>query len=296
MNEFGDSGRIAFIGAGRLATGLALAFQAAGEQVRAVASRDPNSARALAARLPSCQPISAQDAVDAGELVFITVPDDAIARVAAGLRWRQGQFVVHCSGATEVSVLAPAAQSGAVIGGFHPMQSFTNPDVAVASLPGCAVAVEAMEPLFARLTRLARSIECRPFALPAGVRARYHATGSYAAQFVNALLLEASVVWESFGMDRDTAVRAHLPLLKGTVAAIEHDGLVRGLSGPISRGDAGTLRRNLEGIASVGDDTLALYRQLARRALSLAIERGSLTPAQVDALKALLDDKLRDPS
>jgi len=294
MRKHARSTAIAFIGAGRLATGLALAMHAAGAEVHAVASRNAESARALAARIPGCRAYDAQQAVDSAGLVFLSVPDDAIATVAGSLTWKPGQAVVHCSGATEISTLDAAAASGAATGGFHPLQTFTDPAVALANLPGCTVAIEAAEPLFSRLSALAEAMRCRPFALPAGARARYHATGSYAAQFINALLLEASTVWESFGMDREAAVRALLPLLKGTVAAIEHGGLARGLAGPVSRGDAGTVRRQLEGIATLGEDHLALFRELTRLTLPLAIERGTLTQAQVESLRALLDAPTRE--
>ncbi|MBM3346579.1 MAG: DUF2520 domain-containing protein [Betaproteobacteria bacterium] len=295
MEENAGSTAIAFIGAGRLATGLALAMHAAGAPVQAVASRSPASARALAERIPGCIACSPKQAVENAGLVFLSVPDDAIAGVAGSLAWTPGQAVVHCSGATEISALADAAGAGAATGGFHPLQTFTDPVVALSNLPGCSVAIEAAEPLFSRLTALTEAIGCRPFALPPGARARYHATGSYAAQFVNALLLEASAVWESFGMDRAAAVRALLPLLKGTVAAIEHGGLVHGLAGPVSRGDAGTVRRQLEGIATLGADHLALFRELTRLTLPLAIERGTLTPSQVASLRALLDTRTQQP-
>jgi len=294
MRKHARSTSIAFIGAGRLASGLALAMHAAGAEVQAVASRNAESALALAARIPGCQACDAQQAVDSAGLVFLSVPDDAIATVAGSLTWKPGQSVVHCSGATEITALDAAATAGAATGGFHPLQTFTDPAVALANLPGCTVAIEAAEPLFSRLSALAEAMRCRPFALPAGARARYHATGSYAAQFINALLLEASTVWESFGMDREAAVRALLPLLKGTVAAIEHGGLARGLAGPVSRGDAGTVRRQLEGIATLGEDHLALFRELTRLTLPLAIERGTLTQAQVESLRALLDAPTRE--
>ena len=279
----------AFIGTGRLATGLALAFNANGINIGAVGGRNQTSAQALASRLPGCEALAAQEVADRHELVFIAVPDDAIGDVARSIAWHSGQAVVHCSGATEISVLESATKAGALIGGFHPLQTFTDPQVALRTLPGCTVAIEAPDPLFSTLDSLARAIGCHPFALPAGARARYHATGSYAAQFINALLLEASAVWASFGLDRQAAVQALLPLLKGTVAAIEHDGLARGLAGPVSRGDAGTVRRQLQGIESVGNDHLELFRELTRLTLPLAIERGALTPEQIEALSEVLE-------
>ena len=291
MNSGLSTSKIVFIGAGRLATGLSLALHANGIAVQAITSRNRDKSQALASRIPGCSTIGMQAAVDLGDLVFIAVPDDAIASVAAQLRWRPGQSAVHCSGATEIAVLSPALEAGAAIGGFHPLQTFTDPEVALATLPGCTVALEAEPELFSTLEHLAKAIGCRPFALPKGARARYHATGSYGAQFINALLLEASAVWESFGKDREAAVRALLPLLKGTIAAIEHDGLAHGLAGPVSRGDAGTVRRQLEGIAQVGDAQVALFRQLTRLTLPLAIERGSLSAVQIEALRTLLEDK-----
>lgn len=287
---------IAFIGSGRLCTGLALAFHANGIKISAIAGRNAGTARALAARFTGCEALSAEQAVEQSELVFIGVPDDSIASVANQVRWRAGQSVVHCSGATDVAVLDAAKEAGALTGGFHPLQTFTDPLVALRTLPGCTVAIEAPEPLLTTLTGMARAIGCNPFALPPGARARYHATGSYAAQFINALLLEAAEVWASFGMDRQAAVDALMPLLKGTVAAIEHDGLARGLAGPVSRGDAGTVRRQFEGIASVSERHLQLFRELTRRTLPLAIERGNLDEAKIAALRALLEPGDAKPS
>lgn len=280
---------IAFIGAGRLAAGLARAMAAAGRTVTAVASRTPASAARLATRIPGCMALDAQAAADIADLVIISAPDQAIAGIAAALRWRPGQAVVHCSGATEVAALEPARRAGAVIGGFHPMQAFADPDAALASLPGCTVGIEAADAALAEgLQTLAEAIGCRPMRLPPGCRARYHAAGGYASQFVNVLLREAADIWKTFGMDEATAVRALLPLLKGNIAAIERNGLAGGMPGPVSRGDVGTVQRHVADLAQVDEATLSLYCELARRTIALAIERGSLGEAQAADLRRLL--------
>ena len=56
--------------------------------------------------------------------------------VAQAVGWRSGQGVAHCSGAVEVTALAPAQVAGAVIGGFHPLQAFATVEAALAVLPG----------------------------------------------------------------------------------------------------------------------------------------------------------------
>ena len=290
--------KIAFIGADRLATGLALAFSAAGMAVVGVASRSRASAKKLAARIPECSALDSQQAVDTAELVFITIPDDAIAAVTASLRWRAGMSVVHCSGATEIAALAPAAVAGARIGGFHPIQAFTDPEAALASLPGCTVSIETGEeqsadsaPLQVSLEALAAAIGCRTIRLPAGCRARYHASGGYASQFVNVLMREATTIWQSFGVSEEEAIRALLPLLKGTVAAIENAGIAKGMPGPVSRGDIGTIQRHVADLAAVSPETLTLYRELALRTVPIAEERGSLDAERAEALRKLLSPR-----
>jgi predicted short-subunit dehydrogenase-like oxidoreductase (DUF2520 family) len=280
--------RIGFIGAGRLATGLALALIRHGVPVTAVASRRDVSAARFAHRIPGCRQMPAADLAAHCGLIFITVPDDAIADVARGTRWRDGMFVVHCSGATELSALQAAADGGAQIGGFHPMQAFTDPDSAAATLPGCTVSIEAEQPLRHVLEELAARLQCNHIALPSGCRARYHAAAGYASQHINVMMREASHIFASFGIDEAAAVRALLPLLKGIVASIETQGIAQGMPGPVSRGDLGTVQRHVAALESMGGDSADLYRELTRRSIALALERGSIDTTKADALRAAL--------
>lgn len=286
--------RIAFVGAGRVARALAWGLAQGGERVVAAASRSQGSAGLLAARIAGCRAVgNAQDAVDASDLVFITVPDDAIADVAAGLVWRRDVAVVHCSGATEVAALEPAARAGAQTGGFHPLQAFADAEVALAGLPGCTIAIEAEAPLLPRLEQLAEALRCRTIRLPPGCRARYHAAAHYAAGFVVTLLSQAVDIWRSFGIEREDAIRALLPLLRGTTASVERSGLAQGLAGTYSRGDIGTLQKHLADLARVGPDALHLYCELALRSIPLGLERGGYDETRAEAMRALLLRELK---
>jgi predicted short-subunit dehydrogenase-like oxidoreductase (DUF2520 family) len=286
--------RIGFIGAGRVAKGLAWGLAQARHDIVAAASRSVASAEQLAARIADCRvSTSAQDVVDRADLVFITVPDDAIAAVAASVNWRQGMAVVHCSGATDVSALEPAARAGAAIGGFHPLQLFADPDVALAGLPGCTVAIEAGAPLSSQLELLAAALRCRTIRLPPGARARYHASAHYAAGFVITLLNEAAEIWQSFGASREDAVGALLPLLRGTAAAVERSGLAQGLAGTYSRGDIGTLEKHLDSLARIGPDALHLYCELALRSIPLGLERGGYDEKRAAEMRARLRQALK---
>lgn len=281
--------RIGFIGAGRVARGLAMGMAQAGQQVVAVASRSPESAVQLAAMVGGCRAHArAQEVVDASDLVFVTVPDDAIAAVAASVAWRSGMAAAHCSGATEVAALATAAAAGAQLGGFHPLQLFADPEVALAGLPGCTIAIEAEAPLLARLEQLAQALRCRSLRLPPGCRARYHAAAHYAAGFVVTLLSQAVDLWQTFGVGREDTMRALLPLLRGTVASVERSGLVQSLAGTYSRGDIGTLEKHLADLARAGPEALHLYCELALRSISLGLERGGYDAQRAETMRALL--------
>lgn len=288
-----NSPRIGFIGAGRVAKALAWGLAGSKHSVVAAASRNVASAQQLADRIAGCRATHAQDVVDCSDLVFITVPDDAIAAVAASFRWREGVAVAHCSGATEVAVLAPAARAGAEIGGFHPLQLFADPEVALAGLPGCTIAIEAEGALLSRLERLATALQCRTMRLPPGCRARYHAAAHYAAGFVIALLKQATDLWQSFGIEREDTIRALLPLLRGTAASVERSGLAQGLAGTYSRGDISTLQKHLADLARAGPDALHLYCELALRSIPLGLERGGYDEKHAEAMRVLLRRALK---
>ncbi|WP_294000864.1 Rossmann-like and DUF2520 domain-containing protein [Sphaerotilus sp.] len=267
-----DRPRIALVGAGRVAQALVIALARAGWPVAAVGSRHPE--HLSAATYP--QPCTLQQAVDQADLVLLTVADDAIAPVAAALRWRAGQAVVHCSGATEVAALDPAARAGAQTGGFHPLQIFSDPVLAAHRLAGSTAAVEAGPALMPTLQALAAALQMRATVLPPGMRVRYHVAAGYAASFLLPVLQEAVALWAEFGVDEAEALQALLPLSRGTLDAAAARGLAGALSGPIARGDVGVVARHLAELTALGPQRVGFYRGLAASQPALAQRAGRL--------------------
>ncbi|RQO55520.1 DUF2520 domain-containing protein [Paucibacter sp. KBW04] len=286
---------IAFIGAGRLGQTLALALAQRGEPVLAIASRRLASAQALAAQIPGCQAMSAEQAVAAADLVFLSTPDDELAGLARDLPWRAGQAVLHCSGATELAVLSPALAAGAAVGGFHPLQIFSDPQQALGLLAGSTVAIESADAtLQAELLRLAQLLDMRPLRLPPGARAAYHGAASFAASFLLSLLDEAAEVWARLGLPREQALPALLPLAQGTLQAAQSRGLAGALSGPISRGDRGVVAAHLQAFDALGESHGQFYRELAQRQLVLAAQAGRLDAEALNAMDQLLGQGLTE--
>ena len=172
---FSTTPRLGFVGAGRLARCLAAIWSRAGYPVTAIASRSAASAREFAGELPGCQIADDGSAVARhADIVFLTVPDDAIGATANALQLDQArassQAVVHCSGATPVDVLAPAQAQGAEIGGFHPLFLFGGLASDQTRIAGCSVTIEARGPLHDTLTALVRALGCHPLSIPPGGR------------------------------------------------------------------------------------------------------------------------------
>ncbi|GAB3630253.1 NADP oxidoreductase [Pandoraea terrae] len=277
---------LGFVGAGRVARALAKAAVRAGWRVAAVASRTPDHAQRLAGTLPDCTAVAPEAIFSHADLVFLTVPDDAIAPAAAVLRPGPGQALVHCSGASEVALLAPAQMRGAAIGGFHPLYLFAGLDDDAERLAGCAITLEADGRLGDTLRALTAAIGCRALTIPAGQRMLYHAGANYAASFLLCMLDEAVQLWRHIGMDETEAREALWPLVNGTLDAARQKGLPGALAGPVSRGDAGVVAKHAAALAAAGGDHAALYAMLIERAIGLARQRPKADEAALQAISA----------
>lgn len=287
--------RLGFIGAGRAAGVLATGLLQAGHTVSAVASRSQASADALAKRLPGCVPYrDAQMVADACDLVFITTPDDAIETVARAVRWRAGTAVVHCSGAMSTDVLSAAKECGAAIGSLHPMQTFPAASTSAACLVGVAFAVEAEPPLREELKAMARSLGGWPVEIDPQDRALYHLSGFLACGAIVTLLGQASELWESMGHSRKLGLEVLLPILKSTVESLESQGIPGALTGPISRGDVGTVRKHLDALERGASTVLPTYCELALGAIQISRGKGSLDAATELELTTLVRERLNN--
>jgi len=281
--------RLGLIGAGHVGLVLGRAFAAAGWPVVAVASRDAGRRARFQAAVPGARAYpEAAPVLDDVEIAFLTVPDDAIATVAAGLRLYAGQGLVHTSGLVPAAVLAPALSAGTMAASFHPLVAFAREEEALAALPGATVALEGDEPLVALLADLATAIGAHPVRVPAGAKAAYHAAAVMAAGAEIALLDAIVSLGRGAGLDERASLAVYLPLVRQAISGAETLGVRSALTGPIVRGDVGTVRAHLEALARLAPDALGLYRAAAERELAMALADGRLTQEQAATMRAAL--------
>jgi predicted short-subunit dehydrogenase-like oxidoreductase (DUF2520 family) len=195
---------------------------------------------------------------------------------------------------TEVEVLDHARLQGASTGGFHPMQTFGDPEAAMRSLPGCTITVEAADPmLMERLLQLVSLLGCAANRLPAGMRGRYHAAAGYTSQFINALFDQAIRLWQTWGATEEEALRALWPLAQGTLSSIQSAGVARGMPGPVSRGDVSSIEKHLRAVSPMGPEMLNFYRTLCTATVPLALQAGGIAEERAQQFVDLLEERVR---
>lgn len=280
---------LGIVGAGAVGTALGVALSRAGWPVHAVASRDAGRREAFRKQVEGARAFAEATAlIEEVELIVLAVPDDAVAYLAASLRMYSGQAMVHTSGALGAEVLAPAMAAGTQIGAFHPLVAFADTERAVAALHGATVAVEGDDQLAALLGRMAEAIGATPVRLAAGSKTAYHAAAVLAAGGFVALLDAIAELGRVAGLDEAGSLAIYGPLIEQTLGNARALGIRDALTGPITRGDRGTLEAHLATLRAHAPGVVDLYRAAAEREIQLASERGVLTPDAVAGLRSSL--------
>jgi predicted short-subunit dehydrogenase-like oxidoreductase (DUF2520 family) len=282
--------RIGIVGAGHAGLALGVAFSRAGWPVAGVASRDPANRARFTRLVASARPVErAQELVDGVDIVFVTVPDDAIPDVAASIRLYGGQAIVHTSGALPADVLSPSLAAGTSAGGFHPLVAFADLERSLEALAGATVALESDdESLLAILADLATDIGAQPVRLPPGGKPAYHAAAVLAAGGFIGLLDAIAELGRGAGLDEAGSLAIFAPLIRQSLANAEALGIRDALTGPLLRGDVTTVRGHLEAMRRLAPGARELYSAAARREIVLAEARGALTRQRADELRAIL--------
>jgi predicted short-subunit dehydrogenase-like oxidoreductase (DUF2520 family) len=280
---------VGIVGAGAVGTALGVALTRAGWQVGAVASRDPARRERFRSLVPGTRGFADATALlDEVELIVLAVPDDVIPALAAGLRMYSGQAMIHTSGALGAEVLEPAMAAGTQVGAFHPLVAFADTELAVAALKGATVAIEGDDQLANLLARMAEAIGAQPVRLAPGTKAAYHAAAVLAAGGFVALLDAIAELGAVAGLDEAGSLEVYGRLAEQTLANARALGVARALTGPMTRGDVGTLERHLATLRSHAPDALPLYVAAAEREIALAERRGALAPEAASAMRRSL--------
>ncbi len=288
---------VGIVGAGRVGAVLGSALRSAGHPVVAVSAISEASRERAAALLPGVPVLDIPEVVRRAELVVLAVPDDALAGLVKGLAdvgaWQAGQIVVHTSGRFGVGVLGPARAAGAIPLALHPAMTFTGTSLDLSRLVGCSFAVTAPGPVLPIGQALVVEIGGEPVVLDEDARGLYHAALAHGANHLVVLVAQAAQALADAGVTDpgrmlgplldaalDGALRAESPTDPST--GTRGPGAISALTGPVRRGDAGTVREHGAALAQFAARTGAVdvvegYRALARSAAGRALAAGLIS-------------------
>ncbi|MEU4444970.1 DUF2520 domain-containing protein [Actinosynnema sp. NPDC050801] len=288
---------VGVISAGRVGSVLGAALSRAGHVVSAVAAVSRDSLRRAEELLPDVPVLPPPDVAASADLVLLAVPDDELAGLVRGLvatgSLRAGQIVVHTSGAQGVDVLRPAAELGALCVALHPVMTFTGRVEDVQRMNACSVGVTAAdddEIAWHVGEALVVEMSAEPVRVPEAARPLYHAALAHGANHLITLVADCADLLRGAGIA--DAERMLGPLLSAALDnALRHGD--RALTGPVARGDAGTVAKHLAVLARVaadtGTDTLPAYRVLALRTAARAQAAGLLKPELASDVRTTLE-------
>ncbi|ACU34293.1 DUF2520 domain-containing protein [Actinosynnema pretiosum subsp. pretiosum] len=282
------------ISAGRVGSVLGAALTRAGHAVSAVSAVGAASLRRADALLPDVPVLPPPDVAAGADLVLLAVPDDELPGLVRGLvatgSLRAGQIVVHVSGAQGVAALAPAAEVGALCLALHPAMTFTGRPEDVDRVRACTFGVTAADGddiAWSVGEALVVEIGAEAVRVPESARPLYHAALTHGANHLMTLVADCAEALRGAGVANPERVLA--PLLGAALDnALRHGD--RALTGPVARGDTGTVAKHLAVLADRAPGTLDAYRALARRTADRAESAGLLPADRATDVRTTLDE------
>jgi len=277
--------RVGVVGAGRAGAVIGAALRRAGHEVVAVSAVSELSRVRAEAMLPGVPVVDVPAVVADADLVVLAVPDDVLPGLVAGLAatgdLRAGQFVVHLSGRYGTDVLAPATAVGVLPLALHPVMTLTGTSVDLARLDGCPFGVTSPESLRPVAEALVVEMGGDPVWVAEEHRGLYHAAIANGSNHLITLVALTLDLLSHAGVD-DPA-RLVSPLLHASLDNALRAG-DRALTGPVARGDAGTVAAHVREIDAVSREAGAAYVALARHTADRALASGVLRPEQAASL------------
>lgn len=289
----GVPARLNIIGPGRVGRTLGRLLQQSGQcNVQDLLSAEIGTAQSAVAFIGGGNAVRSLGDMDAAALWLLTPPDAAIAPVAAALAQsgcvRSGDVVFHCSGALSSDVLAPLKTAGLRIASVHPLKSFADPAIAVKTFTGTHCAAEGDDAALSLIISLFEKIGAKVSRIDAAGKTLYHAGSVLVCNALTALMEAGLRAYENAGLERATARAMMEPLVRETIDNVFALGTTRALTGPVARGDAAVVARQLAELERLDPRIAAAYRALNDIALDLARHQRGASAAALDRVEQTL--------
>jgi predicted short-subunit dehydrogenase-like oxidoreductase (DUF2520 family) len=283
---------VGVVGTGRVGAVLGAALARSGHRVVAAYAVSVASRQRAHALLPAVPLVTPAEVFEHADLVLLAVPDDALPGLVDGLAEtgaiRSGQLVAHTSGRYGTAALDPATRAGALPLALHPAMTFTGTALDIERLAGATFGVTAPEPLWPVAEALVVEMGAEPVRIAEEQRTLYHAALAHASNHLVTLVADAMDLLRAAGVPEPDRMLS--PLLSATLDNALRQGDAA-LTGPVARGDAGTVAGHVAEIERVAPEAVAAYVALARRTAARALAAGRLRATDAEPLLDALADR-----
>ncbi|WP_168198198.1 Rossmann-like and DUF2520 domain-containing protein [Crassaminicella thermophila] len=286
--------KIGFIGAGKVGTAFGIYLKNNGFEVCGYYSKTFASAQQAAMLTNSKAVVCVDEIVNTSEILFITTSDDAIEKVCNDLAQKnllhKGQIIVHMSGAASSNILREAKKKGCFIYSMHPLQAFADIEKAVEDLKSTVFSIEGDQEKFEVMENILKKLGNTYFKLTQEQKSIYHMTACVVSNYLVTLMDYGLSLFLSIGIDEEEGYKALYPLIEGTIKNIYNLGTKNALTGPIARGDIGTVQKHIEALKNIKPDCLEFYKFLGLKTAELAEKKDINNKEKLEELKNILKE------
>ncbi|MDO8785449.1 MAG: DUF2520 domain-containing protein [Syntrophales bacterium] len=290
----GETGKdsIAIIGLGKVGTAVGFLLRSAGYRIVAVTGRSASSIEQALPYTGGKAFSSLSEAASQADCILIATGDDAIApaceEIVKGEGVKPGNKVFHMSGAGGLDLLDAARRAGAHVASIHPIQTLADIKSAIENIPGSTFGITADDKIKDWSVKIVRDLGGIPFFIPEDAKPLYHAAACMASNYLIALMHTVESIYTSLGLTSEEAIHAFWPLVRGTIKNIETKGTILSLTGPISRGDAGTIEKHLQAFREKFPALLTAYCAMGVLTTDIGLKKRTLSADRAEAIKKTL--------
>jgi predicted short-subunit dehydrogenase-like oxidoreductase (DUF2520 family) len=284
---------IAILGLGKVGMAVGFLLRSAGYRIVAVASRSTVSLNKGIVYTGGEAYMSFSDAAAQAECILITTADDAIESVCKEISSagsiKPGNKVMHMSGAGGLNLLETAHAVGANVACIHPLQSFADVEGAIKNIPGSTFGITTVDEIKEWSVQIVRDLGGIPFFVSDTDKPLYHVAACIASNYLTTLIHKVEEIYQLLGLNREDSIRAIWPLVKGTMKNIEEKGTVHALTGPVARGDIGTINKHIQALRNRLPALLPAYSILGLLTTEIGLKKKTLSPHNAERIKELLE-------
>ena len=282
---------VGVVSAGRVGAVLGAALQRAGHRLVGVSAVSRDSRRRAESLVPEAPVLPPDEVATVADLLVLAVPDDVLPDLVRGLAasavLRAGTMVAHTSGAHGAGLLEPLTRVGALPMALHPVMTFTGTEVDLQRLAGACFGVSAPEALRLAAEALVIEMGAEPVWIEEAARPLYHAALAVGANHLVTLVAQSADMLGQAGVEQPARMLG--PLLGAALDNALRFG-DQGLTGPVARGDDGTVAAHVAAIAAHEPAALPAYRALARLTADRALAAGMLSASDAERLLGVLGE------